>query len=100
MSSKKKETAKSIIAGILVGISILSFIIYSVAKVLSGKGLDYYLTGQGVQMNYIGFLLTLCTLAVALFIGWLIRIYSAWKERTEFVNKHHGEEKTRHHRHT
>ncbi len=100
---KKNEPKRNVIAGILVGVSIISFILYAVQKVLSGKGLNYYLTSQGVQMNYIGFLLTLCTLAVALFVGWIVKIWFARKktlDRGHSMSTRDHKRKTRHNRPT
>jgi hypothetical protein len=61
-------------------LGIASGILYAIIKVRTGHGLDYYLTGEGVEMNYVGFLVAISVIAIALFISWLIRIWSVKKD--------------------
>jgi uncharacterized membrane protein len=78
MTSKNMKAKTTDVIGIvLVVLCLVSFILYAIQKVRTGKGLEYYLTGQGVQMNYIGVLIALSVLAIALLVGWMIRAWSA-----------------------
>ena len=71
--SKLKKTL-GILAGVCGALAIVSFIFYAIQKVRTGHGLDYYFTGHGVQMSYIGGLIAFGILAIALLIGWFMRI--------------------------
>jgi nitric oxide reductase large subunit len=59
----------------LVVLAILSGVLHVVQKVISGHGLDYYFTGQGVKFNYVGALMTLAIAGVGLLIGFGIRFW-------------------------
>ncbi|MGA3115552.1 MAG: hypothetical protein ABSF90_14100 [Syntrophobacteraceae bacterium] len=64
-------------AAVIIGIlGIGSFVLRTIDKVRTGHGLDYYFTGWGVQMNYLGALITIAVIAVAMPIGWIIRLWS------------------------
>ncbi len=65
-----------ILAAFGVVLAIVSFILYAIQKVRTGRGLDYYLTGHGVQMNYIGVLIAFGMIAIVLLIGWIVRFWS------------------------
>jgi hypothetical protein len=65
------------LAAVLIGLlGIGGFVLYAINKVRTGHGLDYYFTGQGVQMNYLGALIAIGVAAVALLVGWIIRFWS------------------------
>ncbi len=59
--------------GILIGSGVASFVLLLIAKMKTGHGLDYYITGKGVQFNYIGAFIAIIVSAVALLVSWLIR---------------------------
>jgi hypothetical protein len=74
------------IAAIVIGlICIGGFVLYAIDKVHTGHGLDYFFTGMGVQMNYLGALTTIVVAAVALFIGWLANFF--YKKRNDLLFK-------------
>ena len=84
MVEKKRTKAGRVffaIAGVLVVIAGISFVLRVVNKVSSGHGLDYYFTGRGVQFNYIGALILLIVIPVALAVGWVIRWWQLRGER-------------------
>ena len=59
----------------LVLLATVSGILHIVLKVVTGHGLDYYFTGQGVRFNYIGALITLVVSAAAVLVGLGIRFF-------------------------
>ncbi len=71
---KIKETLGGV-AAFAVLLSFIGFIIRAIDKVRTGQGLDYYLTGYGVQMNYLGALIAIAIIPVAMLVGWIIQIY-------------------------
>ena len=80
------------LATVLIGLlGIGSLVLDTLNKVRTGHGLDYYFTGEGVQMNYIGAFITIAVVAVALLIGWIIRFWSqrrdAWNVKGSKIHK-------------
>lgn len=70
-----------IIAGmIFVLLGFVGFIIQVYSKTVSGHGLDTYLTGWGVQMNYIGVLILLISVPIVLIIALIIDKIITWHE--------------------
>ncbi len=65
----------------LIFIAALSFIFRVFDKVLSDKGLDYYLTGHGVQFNYIGAMVLLLLLPLVIVVGLCFRYWQLRDER-------------------
>jgi hypothetical protein len=53
-----------------------------VGKVRSGHGLDTFLTGEGVEFNYIGALILLLLIPLSLIVGWGIRYWQLKDERS------------------
>jgi len=92
-----KPKILDIVGIVLVILCFASFILYAIQKVRTGRGLEYYLTGYGVQMNYIGVLIALCVLAIVLLIGWTIKVWSVRRkmpfmkrlEKAKTKNKSH-----------
>ena len=72
---------------VLVITAFASFAIRVIDKVRSGHGLDYYFTGEGVRFNYVGALILLVIIPIALLIGWGIRYWSLRGER-DFKKRH------------
>ena len=73
----KKKYLLAGLATVLIGmLGIGGLVLHTINKVRTGHGLDYYFTGEGVQMNYIGALIAIAVAAVALLTGWIIRIWS------------------------
>jgi len=65
------------LASVLIGVvGVGSLVLFTINKVRTGHGLDYYFTGEGVQMNYIGALIAVAVAAVALLVGLIIRLWS------------------------
>lgn len=62
-----------VVGGLLSILGLIAFAIRAVQKVQAGHGLDYYFTGWGVQLNYIGVLIVFALIPVALLIGLGIR---------------------------
>ena len=83
IEKKRGKTGRVLfaIAGVLVLIAGISFVLRIVNKVSSGHGLDYYFTGWGVQLNYIGALVLLVVMPLALVVGWAIRWWQLRDER-------------------
>lgn len=75
------------IIGIFAIIGMTSFLGRLIYKVRSGQGLEYYFTGFGVKMNYIGVLMTLSCIPLALLIGLVIRWWTLRDER-DFKRKY------------
>lgn len=61
-------------------LSFASFILTIIYKIRSGHGLDYYFTGYGVQMNYIGVLISLIVIPFTLLVVWGVVIILNKKE--------------------
>ena len=57
------------------------FVYRVVLKVESGHGLDTYLTPKGVEFNYIGALVLLMLVPIALLLGWGVRWWQLREER-------------------
>jgi hypothetical protein len=73
--------------GILTTLGLGSFIIRAWDKVASGKGLDVYFTGWGVQFNYVGFLVLVAIIPLVLLIGYGVRYWELRHER-DFKRKY------------
>jgi len=67
--------------GILSMLGLVAFIIRAWDTVASGRGLDTYFTGWGVQFNYVGFLVLVAVVPVILTIGYAIRWWELRHER-------------------
>jgi len=90
-STKKKYKFKIVHTfGFLLTLAILlgffGFILRIIDKIRSGHGLDYYFTGHGVQMNYIGALIILTVIPLVLLFAWIIKIIMTKKEDLEIEN--------------
>ena len=88
----KTKHLLGVFVGVLIAlIGIGGFVLYAINKVRTGHGLDYYFTGEGVQMNYIGVLITIAVAAVALLVALIIRFWSrrgdAWSSKGLKINK-------------
>jgi len=59
------------IFGFLITIGFIGFILHIFLKVKSGHGLEYYRTGHGVEMIYIGVLIAIGIIPIVLILGWL-----------------------------
>ncbi len=86
-------------AAVLIGLmGIGGFVLRAIDKVRTGHGLDYYFTGYGVQMNYLGALIVIAIAPVALLIGWIIKVWSKgrddwsinWSDRDREGNANEG----------
>jgi hypothetical protein len=83
---KKKDIIDYI--GIFLGsLGLASFIIYSIKKVLAGHGLDDYFTGFGVRMSYVGFVVTMAIIPVAILMAWIISRWLKKRKNLTFNRK-------------
>ncbi len=69
------------VGGLLIILGGIAFVLRVVEKVKTGHGLDYYFTGWGVRVNYIGVLILLALIPVVLLMGWAIRWWQLRDER-------------------
>jgi nitric oxide reductase large subunit len=82
MSAKKfSSTSIVIVAGILVVVALIGFILGALEKIRSGHGLDYYFTGFGAKFNYIGAIVLLVCIPIALLVGWGLNYWLSRDER-------------------
>jgi hypothetical protein len=83
MSLKKFSSSFTVlmIAGIAVILAVVGFVLHAIERILSGHGLDYYFTGYGVKFNYIGALVLLICIPVALLLGWTLNYWLSRDER-------------------
>jgi len=75
-----------IICGIGGILALVGFVLHAVGEIRSGHGLDYYFTGFGVKFNYIGALVLLICIPVALLLGWTLNYWLSRDER-DFKNR-------------
>jgi membrane-bound ClpP family serine protease len=69
------------IIGCLAVLGIIGFIIRLYLKVKTGHGLDYYISGTGYKLNYIGVLTLFALLPLVLGGGWLFGKYLTWRDK-------------------
>jgi hypothetical protein len=82
MSQRKFLTAAVFVAAALsIFIALIGFVLLVIDKIRNGQGLDYYFTGYGVQMSYMGAMGLLLALPVAILIGWLLNYWFKREER-------------------
>ncbi len=80
--SKNRKNIISAFAFTAIIISVVSSGLIVMRKVISGHGLDYFLTPKGgYNMNYIGELVIIGLIPIALIIGVTIKIISDKKEK-------------------
>ena len=76
--------------GSMLTLGFLGFIIRVILKVKSGHGLDYYRTGHGVEMNYIGVLVAIGIIPIVLILGWVgnkIYLYKKTHFKPKYIEK-------------
>lgn len=73
--------------GSLSTIGLIAFVGHAWKKVASGNGLETYFTGWGVQFNYVGFLVLVGVIPVALLLGYAVRYWESRHER-EFMKRY------------
>lgn len=71
---------------VIVMLGFVSFVIFLINKVISGQGLDYYISGKGYEFNYLGALILVISFPLIGLSGWLISWYQerdwrAFKDR-------------------
>lgn len=81
------------IAGVAGVGGIVAMVLVAIERVRTGHGLGTYLTHWLVEFNWIGFLVFLAAVAVALAIGLFFRV-KAWREirrlQAKYSGEHHG----------
>jgi hypothetical protein len=68
------------VMGCFAGLGIIGFIARLYLKVKAGEGLDYYISGAGYKLNYIGALILFALLPIVMVGGWLIGKYLKWRD--------------------
>lgn len=91
--SKRKANFKSWILGFIISLFIclasIAVINRVVNKVVTGHGLDYYITFEGFQFNYLGALILICVMFVLLITIPLIHHFDPLnKEEKDFKKKY------------
>ena len=71
----------AIVGGIGVFLTLLTQFLHALHMVSSGRGLETYHSAKLVQWNYVGLVVALVAIAVALIAGLLVRFYLGWRER-------------------
>lgn len=89
------RTSRLVVAGVWVaGIAaiggIVGMVLIAIEKVRTGRGLDTYRTHWLAEFNWMGFLVFLAAVAVALGIGSFFR-YKEWREVRRLQDKYYGE---------
>jgi hypothetical protein len=79
------------VAGIAAFGAIAAMVLIAIEKVRTGQGLDTYRTHWLVEFNWVGFLVLLAAVVVALAIGLFFR-YKEWREIRKLQDKYSGEE--------
>jgi hypothetical protein len=77
-------------AGIASVGAIVAMVLYAIEKVQNGQGLDTFRTHWLVEFNWVGFLVFLVAVAIALAVGLFFR-YREWHEIRKFEAKYSGE---------
>ncbi len=91
--SKRKANFKPWILGFIISLFIclasIAVINRVVNKVVTGHGLDYYITFEGFQFNYLGSLILICLMIVLLITIPLIHHFDPLnKEEKDFKKKY------------
>lgn len=90
MAKLKFKTIFNSVMGSLVFLCFVGFILLLIYKVISGHGLDYYRTGRGVEMNYIGVLIAIGIIPIVLLFAWLgnkIYIFKKKHFKPKYIKK-------------
>jgi hypothetical protein len=80
----KESLLGKIVTAILLPLGILGFVgivLKAYQKVIAGRGLETYINGWGVEVNYIGILSVLILIPIVLTAGWLINYVMTRDER-------------------
>ena len=94
MAKVKFKNVFIAVMGSMLALGFLGFIIRVILKVKSGHGLDYYRTGHGVEMNYIGVLIAIGIIPIVLIFGWVGNKIYLYK-KTHFITKYIEKKKRR-----
>lgn len=91
--SKRKASCKPCIVGFIISLVIclasIAVITRIVNKVVTGHGLDYYITFEGFQFNYLGALILISVMFVLLITIPLIHYFDPLnKEEKDFKKKY------------
>lgn len=66
--------------GFLGALGFIGFIVRSYLKIKAGHGLDYYISGAGYKLNYIGVLTLFALIPIVLGGGWILGKYLQWRD--------------------
>lgn len=81
------------VSGVFLCSVLLATVLPTVQKVKSGRGLDTFFDGDGVEWNYIGHLVLLGLIPIAVIVGLGIRWWQLREER-DFKKKFGGNKKS------
>ncbi len=80
----KESLLSKIVTAILFPLAILGFVglgLKAYQKIIAGRGLETYITGWGIETNYIGRLIVFILIPIVLIVGWLINYFITRDER-------------------
>jgi hypothetical protein len=69
------------VMGCLIVLGIIGFILRLYLKVKAGEGLEYYISGTGYKLNYIGVLALFILLPFVMVGGWLVGKVLTWRDK-------------------
>lgn len=75
------------IAGILVGIGFIGFVLFLVKKVQNGEGLDHYISGMGYELSYLSALMFVALIPIIIIVVLIIAWFQESDER-DFKRKY------------
>jgi hypothetical protein len=75
------------VAMIVMMFGFVGFVAVLINKVLSGHGLDYYISGMGYEFNYLGVLILVVLIPFIMMAVWFITWYQEKDER-DFKQKY------------
>jgi len=78
---------------VIVMFGFVSFVVFLINKVISGHGLDYYISGMGYEFNYLGVLILVFSSPLIGLVVWLISWYRErdWRAFKDRYLKKNGE---------
>ena len=78
------------VAMVTMMLGFVGFVAFLIDKVLRGHGLDYYISGMGYKLNYLGVLILVALMPLLVLVVWLVAWYQGRDERDfkeKYLNK-------------